>query len=534
MSLTNRILISLALMALAGFAILLNPILDRVERQYLEATEEPMVDVAEILAALLSNQPHAVGGARLPEGSRIRMPAPFRVPHSTEPQVIEAAGEGAEPNGESGGDLEPHLRPQLNSTNLLAPDAWRVGMEAAKAKSLNAKIYNLMKDKVLMDFYITDADGVIVYDSGEAAELGDDFSIYNDVSKTLAGKYGARSSRTDEEDSTSSVMYVGAPIMDGDEIIGVLSVYKPQRSMLLFIIETKRRLVTLGLVAVGTVLLLGWLLSKWVTYPLRRLTDYAAAVAQGERPPAPQMPGKHLRILAETTEAMREALENRKYVESYVQSLTHEMKSPVAGIRGAAELLYEDLPEAKRVQFLGNIQSESLRLQNLIDQLLALASLENRTVLGTPTRMSLSALARRVVNHHESGALEKRIHFEVEGAEKDWVLGEEFLLETALSNLVQNAADFSPADATVKVEVRVSDDWVEVRVSDEGKGIPEYAVGRIFDRFYSLPRPGSERKSSGLGLCFTREAVQLHGGTLAICNRTDRSGVEAVIALPEG
>lgn len=269
-----------------------------------------------------------------------------------------------------------------------------------------------------------------------------------------------------------------------------------------------------------------------MTYPLRRLTDYAAAVSHGERPSPPQMPGKHLRILAETTEAMREALENRKYVESYVQSLTHEMKSPVAGIRGAAELLYEDLPEAKRVQFLGNIQSESLRLQNLIDQLLALSSLENRTELGAPTRISLSALARRVVDHHESCALEKQIHFEVKGAKIDWARGEEFLLETALSNLVQNAIDFSPMDATVTIEIRVVDDWVEVCVSDEGTGIPEYAVERIFDRFYSLPRPSSERKSSGLGLCFTREAVQLHGGTLAIRNRIDQSGVEAVIALP--
>jgi two-component system sensor histidine kinase CreC len=84
-------------MALAGFAVLLNPILDRVERQYLEATEEPMVDVAEILAALLSNQPES---------------------------------------------------------ELFAPETWVLGMEAAKSKPLNARIYNLMKDRVLMDFYL--------------------------------------------------------------------------------------------------------------------------------------------------------------------------------------------------------------------------------------------------------------------------------------------------------------------------------------------------------------------------------------------
>ncbi|MGZ0656936.1 two-component system sensor histidine kinase CreC [Coraliomargarita sp. W4R53] len=476
MSLTNRILMSLALMALAGFAILLNPILDRVERQYLEATEEPMVDVAEILAALLSNQSEA---------------------------------------------------------ELLAPEAWQRGMSAVKAKPLHARIYNLMKDKVLMDFYITNAAGQIVYDSGEAAVVGDDFSIYYDVSKTLAGEYGARSSRTDEDDPTSSVMYVGAPIVRGDEIVGVLSVYKPQRSMLLFVIETKQRLVRMGLLAVGTVLLLGWLLSKWVTHPLRRLTDYAAAVAKGERPVAPQMPGRHLRILGETTEAMREALENRKYVESYVQSLTHEMKSPIAGIRGASELLQENLPAAKRVQFVANITSESLRLQDLVDQLLALASLENRTELGAPTQVEMGALIRRVVNQHESNLLGRGITFSVNVLDGVIVVGEEFLLETALNNLVQNAIDFSPRGGVVTFSASIDRDYLKIYITDEGSGIPGFAAERIFDRFYSLPRPGTERKSSGLGLCFAREAIELHQGSLTIGNRKQHCGVEAVVRLPK-
>jgi two-component system sensor histidine kinase CreC len=475
-SLTNRILISLALMAVAGFAVLLNPILDRVERQYLEATEEPMVDVAEILAALLSNQ----------------------------------------------GDDE-----------LLAPEAWRSGMESVKAKPLNARIYNLMKDKVLMDFYITDANGIIIYDSGNVAEVGDDFSIYFDVYRTLRGEYGARSSRLDEEDPTSSVMYVGAPIMNKGEIVGVLSVYKPQRSMLLFIIETKQRLIRLGVLAVALVLLLGWLLSKWVTQPLRKLTAYAAAVSKGDRPQAPVMPGRHLRILGETTEAMREALENRKYVESYVQSLTHEMKSPIAGIRGASELLHEELPPEKREQFLSNIKAESIRLQNLVDQLLALSSLENRTELGSPTEVPLEALLRRVVNQHQSNLLDKGIRFEVDAAAGIVVRGEEFLLETAVNNLVQNAIDFSPPGGTVTLSLVAVAGQARLLILDEGPGIPEYALERIFDRFYSLPRPNSDYKSSGLGLCFASEAIELHGGSLKLRNRDDVRGALAVVELPK-
>lgn len=476
MSLTVRILFSFGLMALAGFACLLNPMLDRVERQYLEATEEPMVDVAEILAALISNQPTA---------------------------------------------------------ELEAPQAWKLGMESAKKRPLHAKIYNLMKEKVLMDFYITDVNGILVYDSGGMGQVGDDFSIHRDVRLTLHGQYGARSSRTDEEDPTSSIMYVGAPIMNGDDIVGVLSVYKPQRSMLLFIIETKRRLIFLAAMAMILVLALGWLLSRWVTQPLRKLTAYAAAVAKGERPEAPKMPGYNLRVLGETTEAMREALENRKYVESYVQSLTHEMKSPVAGIRGAAELLYEDLTSEKRDLFLGNIQSESMRLQTLVDQLLALSSLENRKALGAPVQISLSALVRRVVNHCESNILQKQIMFELSECEQDAVLGEEFLLETAISNLLQNAIDFSPSGGRIEICVSSSEDRVQLTIEDSGVGIPDYALDRIFDRFYSLPRPGTERKSSGLGLCFVREAVVLHRGSLNISNRSgELSGVRAEMVFP--
>jgi two-component system sensor histidine kinase CreC len=230
---------------------------------------------------------------------------------------------------------------------------------------------------------------------------------------------------------------------------------------------------------------------------------------------------------------MREALENRKYVESYVQSLTHEMKSPIAGIRGASELLHEELPDAKRRQFLGNIKTESVRLQNLVDQLLALSSLENRTELGAPTKVSLEALLRRVVNQHESNLLEQGVRFKVDAPHDVFVLGEEFLLETALNNLVQNAIDFSPKGGTVALILAPEKEMARVTVFDEGPGIPEYATERIYDRFYSLPRPNSEHKSSGLGLCFAKEAVELHGGKLSLRNRGDGEGVEAVVLLPQ-
>ncbi len=112
------------------------------------------------------------------------------------------------------------------------------------------------------------------------------------------------------------------------------------------------------------------------------------------------------------------------------------------------------------------------------------------------------------------------------------IRGEEFLLETALNNIVQNAIDFSPSAGTIQLSIVKLGNAVQLIVTDEGAGIPEFALARIFDRFYSLPRPSSERKSSGLGLCFAKEAVELHQGKLTIANRDSELGVRAVLELP--
>jgi two-component system sensor histidine kinase CreC len=91
-------------------------------------------------------------------------------------------------------------------------------------------------------------------------------------------------------------------------------------------------------------------------------------------------------------------------------------------------------------------------------------------------------------------------------------LGDAMLLEMAVDNLLQNALDFAPAGSTITIRVKRTGQLVVLTVQDQGPGVPEYALGRVFERFYSLQRPATGRKSSGLGLCFVREAAHLHGG----------------------
>ncbi|MFZ4766528.1 MAG: ATP-binding protein, partial [Roseimicrobium sp.] len=94
------------------------------------------------------------------------------------------------------------------------------------------------------------------------------------------------------------------------------------------------------------------------------------------------------------------------------------------------------------------------------------------------------------------------------------------------------AVDFSSAGGVVSVRLQIEGAGACFVVEDQGPGLPGYAVGRVFERFYSLPRPSSGKKSSGLGLCFVREAALLHSGTVAIKNQDGDRGARAVFTLP--
>ena len=131
----------------------------------------------------------------------------------------------------------------------------------------------------------------------------------------------------------------------------------------------------------------------------------------------------------------------------------------------------------------------------------------------------------------EPGFSPKCIQVRTECGEPVIVQGECFLVRQALANLLQNAVDFSPAGGIVMASIEEQDGQAVIRVSDHGPGIPDYALGKVFERFYSLQRPDTGTKSSGLGLAFVKEVAELHGGRAFLENRTG-GGTEATLCLP--
>jgi two-component system sensor histidine kinase CreC len=326
-------------------------------------------------------------------------------------------------------------------------------------------------------------------------------------------------------------MYVAAPIRFEGRLFGVLTVVAPTASVQPYAERSERRIRNGGAILIGVSLLVGLALTWWLIRDVAKLRAYARSVGMDGRTPLPSLGSLDLRELGNALEAMRGRIDGREYVERYVQALTHEMKSPLSAIRGAAELLREPLPEEDRDRFLENILEQERRMRDLVDRMLALADLQHRQGLKDPTPVDLTALAVRVAANWEPQATQRSVTVVIEGLSGAVVQGEMFLLEQALGNLVDNAISFAPKNSEVSITIHHGTNGLSIDVKDCGPGLPPFALGKVFSPFFSLPRPDGEAKGTGLGLCFVREVALLHGGQAALANRPE-GGAISRIELP--
>jgi two-component system sensor histidine kinase CreC len=164
--------------------------------------------------------------------------------------------------------------------------------------------------------------------------------------------------------------------------------------------------------------------------------------------------------------------------------------------------------------------------------MLELSALENQKILKNVEQLSASTLFQTVYESKRIILKKKQLHLTVQVPENVQLRGDKLLLHQALSNLIQNAVDFSPAHSEIKLRVQIEGTMLALIVEDNGTGIPAYASGKVFDKFFSLQRPGNGKKSTGLGLNFVREVATLHNGKIELKNLPEK-GTRATMMLPK-
>jgi two-component system sensor histidine kinase BaeS len=285
--------------------------------------------------------------------------------------------------------------------------------------------------------------------------------------------------------------------------------------------------------------LVAWRLGRRFTAPIHAAQVVAGRIAAGDmqaRMPEPPAGDEELTALAAAVNSMGTSLARARAAERhFLQSVSHDLRTPLTSIRGFAEAI-EDGATADVVAAAGVIASEARRLERLVGDLLALATLEARRFTLQPETVDVAATAGGAAAGFLPAAAELGLTITVDGSEPLYAVADPDRLAQVMANLIENALRY--ARSGVSIQTGAGPAGAEIRVSDDGPGISASDLPKVFDRIYGARRQpdgtGAGRPiGSGLGLTIVSELVGAMGGTVrAESPISESGGTRMVVTLP--
>ncbi|MBZ9763296.1 sensor histidine kinase KdpD [Mesorhizobium sp. CA8] len=242
---------------------------------------------------------------------------------------------------------------------------------------------------------------------------------------------------------------------------------------------------------------------------------------------------ERVQLVADVDRA-RLAAEADRLRSALLTSISHDLKTPLAAIMGAAGTLKEfapALPEKDRAELLSTVVSESERLNRFIANLLDMTRIESGAMEPNYGLHYVGDVVGSALNRAQKITAEHKIETDIP-ADLPMLRLDPVLFEQALFNLLDNAAKYASPDSAIRLQAWVDNGAVILQVMDEGPGIPPDDLERIFDTFYRVRKRDQVRAGTGLGLSISRGFIEAMGGTVAAANRTDRPGAIFTIRMP--
>jgi signal transduction histidine kinase len=321
-------------------------------------------------------------------------------------------------------------------------------------------------------------------------------------------------------------VFTALPIWSDGRVIGVVRASRTGLDALSSLWANRRGLVWIGVIASVLAAAVSIAFSAAIARPLGRLTRAAREVAAGRDAQVLAVGGmlpREIGVLREVLLQMAQKLEQRaRYVQEFASQVSHELKTPLTAVRGAAELLQHglhDMPEADRARFVGNILEDAQRMERLVARLLELARLENEP-RGTSAELAPAELARKALARHAGHV---RLVVEADAPVRMAIEPEQ--LESVLGNLVENALRHG-AGSPVDVTLRGARGRLRIDVHDQGPGVSEANRKRLFERFFTTQR---DQGGTGLGLAIVRAIAEARGGRVGA--EFDASGSTFTVVL---
>ena len=361
---------------------------------------------------------------------------------------------------------------------------------------------------------LLDAQGRVLQDSAGELPPGTDRSNFRDIRSALQGDYG---SRWEHDPARKAViLFSTVPVIHGGQVSGLVSVAKTTADVRKSIVRSLLDLAVPALIALLLAGLVAYALSTYLTRLLAGLAGRAERVARGE-------PGVRLETwskseigdLARVLETMRSKIEGKQYIEEMAATLSHELKTPVAAIRGSAEILQETEDPRARAKFLESILAECARLAAIASNFLALSRIESAPQ-ATDARSALGGVAAEVAAVFR-GRNDGHVFDVAIDREDCLVKVPEDQLRRLIEALLENAFQFTPDGGRVVLRTR----GAQLVVSDEGPGIPAGLQAKVFDRFFTTVNPLTGRRGTGLGLAIVRSIASRCGATIRLQSAED-------------
>lgn len=370
-----------------------------------------------------------------------------------------------------------------------------------------------------------DPQGRVLHDTGGGFAIGSDRSQMRDVRFAMRGDYGARWESDSERGEV--VLHSTIPVIKKGDILGLVGVIKTTSDVRKSVVRSLKDLAIPALLALLLAAFVSYALSTYLTGIITALARRAERVADGE-------PGVRLETwtkselgdLSRALEKMRRKLEGKQYVEEMALTLSHEIKTPLAAIRGATEVLEQsDTPEIRK-KFLGNIFAEVERLSAIVTNFLALSRIESAPA-DPAARASLPDVADGVAATFRARA--RGISFEVHlSTTPCWIAMPSDQLRRLMEALLENAFQFTPPGK----KVMFTTSGATLTVRDEGCGIPLEFQSKIFDRFFTTTNPLTGRRGTGLGLAIVQSLAVRHRARISL-ESTPNMGTCIVVDFTE-
>ncbi len=402
-------------------------------------------------------------------------------------------------------------------------------LDSPSTRRLRSQLFRVQARLVGAALFVTDSQGKVLRSSGQVS--ADRLPIETlSATRGTAATSGVRVGN--QEDVL--VLMVAAPVPGRGEFLVAV---QPLRDVLVPWEQLTGAALLALIVATIVSVLLGWLLARRLSQPLRRLRDGALSIAGGDwGAQVPEEGDAEVASLAHSfNEMSSKVAEAYSAQQSFVGDVSHELRTPITSIRGYAEAIMdgtltrpEDVKRAASV-----IRAESLRMEEMSYTLLALAALDAETAQPELQSIDLGKFAEALSERFVTIARDARVALELEIGPTPQPLGDPERLLQAASAVISNGLWYTPTGGTVRVRTLAHGPQWGLQIDDTGPGIPPERREAVFNRFVRLDPSRSKGSGGvGLGLAIARRAVELMGGSIVADASDDLGGARFVIGLP--